>query len=144
MKQVLLPKKIIRSLFLSLFMLIFSQLSWGQTVLTEDFNYTTATTLVANGWTASSGTGTNNLTVNGTGLTYTGSPASGVGLSVSMTTTGEDAVKTFTAITSGSVYQSFLMKVSAAQTAGDYFIGLITGTTASPAFALRIYAKTSG
>lgn len=113
-------------------------------VLTEDFNYTTGTLLTANGWTATSGTGTNNLTVNATGLTYSGSPSSGVGFGVNMTTSGQDVAKTFTAINSGSIYNSFFLNVSAAQATGDYMEGLMTGTTGSPAFALRVYIRSSG
>ena len=41
-------------------------------LVTEDFSYTASTTLLNNGYTALSGSGTNNLTVaaSGTGLSY--------------------------------------------------------------------------
>jgi hypothetical protein len=110
-------------------------------LLTENFSYTSGQLLTANGWTAHSGAGTNALTVTSSGLTYTGHPGSGVGNAAAMTTSGEDANKTFTAITSGSAYMSFLVKVSAAQAAGDYFIGLLTSTSSFP---IRLYAKSDG
>jgi hypothetical protein len=113
-------------------------------VLTEDFSYTSGTSLVSNGYVATSGTGTNDLTVNTSGLTYTGSPSSGVGFDATFTTTGQDAYKAITAITSGSIYASFFLNISSAQAAGDYCLGLITGTGISPAFATRVYIRSSG
>jgi hypothetical protein len=110
-------------------------------VLTEDFNYATGQLLTANGWTAHSGAGTNAITVTSPGLTYTGHPGSGVGNAVGMTTSGEDDNKAFTAINSGSVYLSFLVNISAAQSTGDYFIGLFQSSTIFP---VRIYAKSDG
>ena len=135
-------KKIItlKSLYPVLFLFISATTGFGQ-VLTEDFSYTAGTFITANGWTAHSGAGTNAITVTTPGLTYAGHPGSGVGNCVSMTTTGEDDNKTFTAITSGSVYTSFLINVSAAQATGDYCAGLLTSSTLFP---LRIFVKSSG
>ena len=113
--------------------------SYGQ-LLTEDFTYAAGQLLTANGWTAHSGSGTNALTVTTPGLTYTGHPGSGVGNAVTMTTSGEDANRTFTSTTTGSVYMSFLISVSAVQT-GDYFIGLYQ---TSSIFPIRVYAKSDG
>ncbi|MDB5221403.1 MAG: hypothetical protein JWN83_70 [Chitinophagaceae bacterium] len=110
---------------------------------TEDFNYSPASLITANGWTANSGAGTNAITVTSSGLTYPGSPASGIGNAVTMATNGEDDAKNFTPISSGSIYTSLLVNVTSAQTGGDYFAGLITGTSASPAFALRVYIKST-
>jgi hypothetical protein len=113
--------------------------SFGAAILTEDFNF--SGTLLTNGWTNSSGLGTNPLTtVATTGLTYPNSPASGVGNSVSLTTSGEDDGKSFTAVTSGSVYLSALVNLSAVGT-GDYFLAL--GNTIS-GFPARLYAKSNG
>jgi hypothetical protein len=110
-------------------------------VLTENFSYTAGQLLTANGWTAHSGGGTNAITVVSPGLSYPSHPGSGVGNAVSMTTSGEDDNKTFAAVTTGSVYMSFLINVSASQTTGDYFIGLFQ---TSSIFPLRIYAKSDG
>jgi len=113
--------------------------SYGQ-LLTEDFTYAAGQLLTANGWSAHSGAGTNALIVTTPGLTYTGHPGSGVGNAVTMTTSGEDANRTFTSTTTGSVYMSFLINVSAAQ-GGDYFIGLYQTSTIFP---IRVYAKSDG
>lgn len=127
-----------RKVFTLLFLMLVSYWGKGQT-LTEDFSYTPGSTLTSNGWTATSGTGTNDLVVNTTGLTYPGSPASNVGYSCSFLSTGQDAYKSFApAISVGSVYASFLLKISSAGASGDYFAGL--GTTA---FSLRVYAKST-
>ncbi|MGG9970145.1 beta strand repeat-containing protein, partial [Ferruginibacter sp. SUN002] len=118
---------------------------WAPTFV-EDFSYANGTGLVAGTggvWTATSGTGTNNLTVNGAGLTYDGAVQSGIGLSLPLANNGQDAVRlTGNTVSSGAAYGSFLVKITAAQTNGDYFTGLISGTST---FATRIYAKsTSG
>ncbi|MBF6640936.1 hypothetical protein IVB69_05550, partial [Flavobacterium sp. J49] len=147
MKNILLFRKPKGLLFWSfaLLFLLFHGKGFGQVVFTENFNYTSGTTLILNGYTASSGTGTNNLTVGGTGLTYTGSPSNGIGVGLPMTTSGEDVGKLFTSsITSGTAYMSFLVRISAAQSTGDYFTGIFTGTASSPGFGVRIYAKSSG
>lgn len=123
--------------FLSVFF-AFGTRAFGQLLLTEDFNYPATSLLTANGWTANSGGGTNALTVTGPGLTYAGSPSSGIGNAVSMTTSGEDDAKGFVATGTGTVYSSLLVNVSAAQTTGDYFFGLQTGTSVFP---LRVFIK---
>ncbi len=114
------------------------RLSWGQ-VITEDFNYTAASTVLSNGWTNISASGSNAILVTSPGLTYPGYVGSGVGNAVSLTTMGEDDGKGFTAITSGSIYYSAMISVSAAQATGDYFLAL-NGS----AFSGRLYAKSSG
>ncbi len=129
-----------KQLFFFLGFLLTVNISIGQ-ILTEDFNYTAGQLLTSNGWAAHSGAGTNALTVTSPGLTYTGHPGSGIGNAVTMTTSGEDVNKTFTSVTSGSVYMSFLVNLSAAQATGDYFIGLFQ---TSAIFPVRIYAKSDG
>jgi len=108
-------------------------------IITEDFSYTAGALITANGWAAISGAGTNSITVTSPGLTYTGHSGSGVGNAVSLTTSGEDDSKTFTAITTGSIYYSAMINCSAAQATGDYFLSL-NGS----AFGGRLYIKTSG
>ncbi len=111
-------------------------------LVTEDFSYTASTTLLTNGYTALSGTGTNNLTVaaSGTGLSYTGSPRSAVGFALPMANNGQDAYKSFTSQNSGAVYASALINLSAVNATGDYFFCVMTGTS----FTVRLFAKTSG
>ena len=108
---------------------------------TENFSYGTGTTaLTASGnWNAHSGAGTNALTASAASLTYSGHPGSGIGFAVPMTTSGEDANRAFTSVNSGTVYASFLVKVSAAST-GDYFAGLYVN---SSTFATKVYIKSA-
>jgi len=109
-------------------------------LFTEDFNFSGL--LSANGWTAISAAGTSAITTQSvTGLTYSGHPGSGVGNAAGFVTTGEDDHKSFTAQSSGTVYVSALINLSAAQSGGDYFFALNNGTTS---FIARLYARSSG
>ncbi|MFM7672274.1 MAG: beta strand repeat-containing protein [Bacteroidota bacterium] len=126
-----------RIYFLLAFFLTTSNL-FGQ-LLTEDFTYTAGQLLTANGWTAHSA-GVNPITVTTPGLSYAGHPGSGVGNGVTMANTGEDVNRAYTAVTSGSVYMSFMVNLSAVQT-GDYFAGLFQS---SSIFPLRVYTKSDG
>lgn len=126
--------------YLFLGLLMVANISFSQ-LLTENFSYTAGQLITANGWTAHSGAGTNAITVTSPGLTYVGHPGSGVGNAVTMTTSGEDDNKAFTAVSSGSVYFSFLINISAAQATGDYCIGLFQNATTFP---LRVYIKSDG
>ncbi len=134
-------KKIIMKKLYFFLTLLFTYYITSAQLLTEDFVYAAGQLITANGWTAHSGAGTNAITVTAPGLTYTGHPGSGVGNAVTMTTSGEDDNKAFTAISSGSAYFSFLVNVSAAQATGDYFIGVLQSTTIFP---VRVYAKSDG
>ena len=134
--------KIISMIMAFVFLAGFGSLK-AQLLVTEDFNYATSSTLVvANGYTANTGTGTNNLTIaaSGTGLSYTGSPRSAVGLALPMLNSGEDAYRSYTSQTTGAVYASALINLSAVNATGDYFFSLMTGAT----YNVRLYAKTSG
>jgi len=125
---------------LPVFVLLLSGLFAKGQALTEDFSYTTGSLLTANGYTAFSGGGTNPITVTTPGLTYAGSPSSGVGNAVTMTTSGEDDSKTFApTINSGNAYASFLLNVTSAQATGDYFFSLYDGT-----YITRVFIKASG
>lgn len=122
----------------SLLLLTVSTLSFGQ-VLTEDFNYPDNAVLTANGWSAHSGAGTNAVDVGASnGLTYAGYNTA-ANNAARLDNTGEDINKPFAAaVTSGSLYFSFLVNV----TSGDagYFAHL---GTAPSTFAARIYVKPS-
>lgn len=105
----------------------------------EDFNFSGL--LTANGWTAHSGGGTNPISTT-TGLVFTG--LNNAGNAAVLTTSGEDVSKLLTTpFSTGSVYVSCLVNVTAAKTAGDYFIHLIQGTTSSGGFNPRIYIRSS-
>jgi hypothetical protein len=114
----------------------------AQLIISEDFNYTVGSELKANGWV---GTGTTPSTVNpilvsASSVSYTGYAGSGVGNEISLTTSGEDLNKSFDAITSGTIYFSAIVNLSAAQAAGDYFFHIGDAPTGSNFFG-RTFAK---
>jgi hypothetical protein len=115
-------------------------------LLTEDFNYTTGTTISTPttsggpGWIVTSAGGTNAITVSGTGLSFTGYANSGIGLAVTLTTSGEDDYKNFSsALSSGNVYASAMINVASAQSGGDYFFALY----GAGGYTGRLYIKSS-
>jgi hypothetical protein len=130
--------------FYTLSFILLASLSFGQ-ILSDDFNYADNALLTANGWTGFSGTGTQPVDVGvSNGLTYagysgvTGFTAAAEGNAARLDNTGEDIQKTFTAITSGSIYYSFLINVDALNAATGYCIGLTTtGTTFGNKFFVR-------
>lgn len=87
-------------------------------LLVEDFNFTG--TLVANGWVAHSGAGTESPDTT-TGLTYAGFAGSGVGNAANLDNTGEDVNKIFAATTSGAVYCAFMVNVPSSTVTEGYF-----------------------
>ncbi|QKZ13103.1 putative Ig domain-containing protein [Spirosoma sp. KUDC1026] len=110
-------------------------------LLTEDFGATTLPySLTLQGWAAHSGAGTNTINASAPNLTYSGLSTSGG--SASLTTSGEDVNRAFTPQTSGSVYASMLVNVSAAQATGDYFFHF-GGATIGSTFASRLYVKSA-
>jgi hypothetical protein len=130
-----------RKIFYTFSFIAFAFLAKAQ-VFTENFNYTGALydSLTFNGWTSISGGSTNGILANATGLVYTGYAGSGIGTAAAMTTSGQDVVKDASvAMTSGAIYTSFLMKVTAAQT-GDYFLSLVAPASTT-AFFGRVHLK---
>ncbi len=109
-------------LVMAVFLFSFHLTGWGQLLMVEDFDYPVGDLITAHGWTNHSGT-TNPITVRAASITYTDYISSGIGNEISMVASAEDDNKSFTAQTSGSVYASFLVNVTAALT-GDYFIHL--------------------
>ncbi len=85
----------------------------------ENFDYTATTKLSDLCW-GVQGIATPNVTVSTGSLSYSGYGSSGVGNSVTLGS-GEDVNKAFTPQTTGSVYASILVNVTAATTTGDYF-----------------------
>jgi hypothetical protein len=116
----------------------------AQLLVNENFNYTVGTGIVASKNWAGTGTSpstTNPITVTASSITYTGYPGSGVGNEVSLANNGEDANKSFSSvITSGTIYYSALVNVTAAQAAGDYFFHIGDVPTGSTFFG-RVYVK---
>ena len=115
----------------------------SQVLLEENFTFTGP--LTANGWSAVSGTNSNAITAATPGLIYPNLPSSGVGNAAALTTSGEDDRKSFSPTnTTGDVYTSFLVNVSAAQAAGDYFTAVGTTVGVTNSFFSRVFAKSSG
>ncbi len=129
-----------KNLYIILFTFIFSQ-SFGQVIFKEGFKYTENSLLTANGWTAHSGGGTNTIKVS-SGLSQ--GTLSVEGGSAILTTSGEDINRQITnQVSTGSVYTRFLLNVTAAQDAGDYFFHLgpkDLGTI----FRGKVFVKKSG
>lgn len=118
------------------FLVLFSfGFTFGQTnYLVEHFNYAAAAPLTSNGWTAHSGT-TNPILVSTAGLTFSGYTGSGVGNAALVNNTGEDLNKPFGAdISSGSVYASFLVSVTATTPLVYFFHLGYYANTAAPVY----------
>lgn len=110
-------------------------------LLLED-NFTHSAILTSNGYTEISGTGTNNLIAGATGLTYTNYGSSNIGNALAIRNTGQDVYRTFTQQNSPTtVYASFLVNVSAAQS-GDYFFAFAP-SAGSTTYRARTFVKAS-
>ena len=122
------------------FFLMTTVFAFGQSnYLVENFNYTADDLLTDHGWYEHSGTGTNIITVNNGGLSFTGYIGSGVGNAALVDNTGSDENKPLGAwISTGSVYASFLVKANAEVTSGNsgYFFHLgYYGNQTTPDYA---------
>lgn len=134
----------------TLFLLAIASVTFGQ-VLSEDFNYADSSLLTGNGWVAHSAAGTNAVDVGASsGLTYngysgtTGFTGAVVGNAAVLDNTGEDVNKAFAApVTSGSLYYSFLVKVTAAEATGGYFTHFGPGGTGTSGFVTKVFVKNS-
>jgi len=112
----------------------------GTLIFEDNFNYNTI--LTSNGYTASSGTGTNNLTAGATGLAYTDYGSTGIGYALAVANTGQDVYKTFTLQSSpGSIYASFLVNISASLT-GDYVFAFAPSGS-NTTYRARLFIKAS-
>ncbi len=129
-------KKIYSLLFLAV-----TSLSFGQ-ILTDSFNYSDNALLTDNGWTVHSGAATEAIDVGASnGLTYVGYNTT-VGNAARLDNNGQDVNKAFSApVTTGNVYFSFLINVSA--TTEGYFVHLGPGGTPTSPYAARVFAKPS-
>lgn len=131
-----------KKISLTLFLLFESTLANSQQIFKDGFNYGVNTLLTANGWVAHSGAGTNAIKVS-TGLGYTGIATEG-GAAL-LTTSGEDVNRQLSsAVSAGSVYVSFLINVSTAQDAGDYFFHLGPQTLGTTFRAKAFIKKSAG
>ncbi|MGB2867438.1 MAG: T9SS type A sorting domain-containing protein [Bacteroidota bacterium] len=115
----------------------------GQLLLTEDFNYTAGGPGDTLGLYWAWHSGTVPIYIVTPGLQYTGYVGAGNTPAAAVANGGScDYNKTFTAQTSGNVYASFLVNVSAVNTTGDYFIHYLENPINTSNIRGRFYAKT--
>ncbi|WP_298222611.1 YDG domain-containing protein, partial [Flavobacterium sp.] len=145
MKNTLLFKKANTLMFwcVALLLLCMPGKGYAQLLLTEDFSYGATAgnlqTIASPNWAAHSGT-SNFVQYSTTGLTFSGHAGSGVGGAATVISSGAgDHNRTFTSQTSGTVYMSCLVRISAAAAGSDYFIHFNSGT-----FNARVAAQLSG
>jgi hypothetical protein len=124
-----------------LFVVLFTGVGISQQLFSDDFNYSTGNLAGQGGWTGFSSTATP-IQVTTPGLTYTNYVGSGNYNAVTLGTSGQDAShKLSSSVNSGSVMVSAMVKVTATQTNGDYFMHFGTGTST---FTGKLHAKTNG
>lgn len=117
----------------------------AQLIVSDNFDYTVGS-LISNGWIGTGNSQTppstlNPIQVTAATITYAGYPGSGVGNEISIGNTGEDLNKSFpAAISTGIIYFSALVNISAAQATGDYFLHIADAATGTAFFA-RTFAK---
>jgi hypothetical protein len=121
--------------------IVYAALSQAQLLLNESFDYPIGSGLVGSGdWIAEGSSITNPIMVTTSSqLTYS-NYTSCIGSEVSLTSSGQDVSHIFTSQKTGSIYYSLLVNLSAAKSAGDYFIHLVS----SSAFIGQVYAKLDG
>jgi len=117
----------------------YSTVSKGQLLLEENFAYPVGELLTAHGWTNHSGA-SNFIAVTAASITYTNYLSSGIGDETALVASGEDVNRTFSSQTTGSMYASFIVKVTAMNTTGDYFFHL-GPTTLGSTFRGRVFVK---
>ena len=136
-----------KKLYTLVFFLTTSIMLGQSNYLVENFDYAAAAPLTSNGWTSHSGGTTNPISLSAAGLTFPSYIGSGVGNAALVTNTGQDLNKRFGAdISSGSVYASFLVSVTATAPLVYFFhLGYYSSTTApvysalNSAFRARTY-----
>lgn len=116
---------------------------FSQNLLTETFAHSAGDLVGKGNWVITGTTTTNPIQLTNPNTLSFPNYQVGVGM-VSLVTTGQDAnVPLSTGVNTGSLYTSFLVNVSSAQSAGDYFFNFgATGNTSS--FFNRCYIKSVG
>ena len=130
-----------KKIFLMLSLFIISGLAFAQApLLVDDFSYTAGDALTDHNWNAHSGGTTNPVLVTTPGLTFAGYVGSDIGLATGVDNTGQDVNKVFPAMTSGSVYASFLVNSTLNSGKGGYFF-MYRDEAAGTAFRARTFIK---
>ncbi|MEW6511511.1 MAG: T9SS type A sorting domain-containing protein [Bacteroidota bacterium] len=111
-------------------------------LLQEDFSTPVGTALTAAGWAQSGSTATNPiLTSTAGGLSYPSYGPSGAGNAATLATSGQDVYRSFPAVSSGSIYLSFMVNVASAQS-GDYCIALSPSSN-QLSYHCRVFLKSA-
>jgi len=131
-------KKII---FIAILVIAFGTSLFGQSLLTENFDYPVGDSITIHGWTTYSGSGYPVYVVS-PGLVYTNYPLSNIGNAARLGNFGQDYYKPFTAgVTEGTLYAAFMAKFDTVRT-GDYFAAFLPSTSTS-FYTCRIFVKDS-
>jgi hypothetical protein len=134
--------------YLFLAILVFTGISFSQQLLFEEnFDYPAGTDLNLYGWSAHSGAGNIPIQVVSPGLVYNNYPPSGIGNAaeiVSGSGSREDVNKAFTAQSGGSIYEGFMVNVTSATPAGEYFIHFSKDTLSTTYFRGKVFVKSDG
>jgi len=131
----------IKITLLMLLISIFNLTLRAQQLLTENFDYTPSTPLTANNWPQIGTTATLPITVLTSGLSYSGYTLSNIGRSVRVDSTGQDVYRDlYNNTTSGNLYTAFMLNVSSATLAGDYFYAYLPQNSTSN-YTGRLFLK---
>ena len=104
-------------------------------IASDNFDAAAGIALTANGWVAHSSSTTNPILITSPGLTFPNYYGSGIGNAASVTSIGQDVSLQFTALTSGTVYASFLIKANASPLCVDqYFFAFGNNDVADTAY----------
>ena len=134
---------------------LLSVTAWGQSILVEEFNYSTGQLTNAGSganvsggtWISFSGSG-NYIPVSSGSLSYAAYPSSGNGNKadlISTASSAEDVRSPFSKVTSGTVYVSFLLSVTnttGLTSGGDYFFAFRNETGTNTGYKGLIYIQT--
>ncbi len=113
-------------------------------ILDENFDYPAGDSLGSHDWISFSGGATNRLLITSPGLIYNDYPKSDIGFATTLTSTGQDAYKSFISNqSSGSIYASFMVRVDTAKNSGDYFCSYLSSTSTTGFFGRCYVRKTS-
>jgi hypothetical protein len=136
-----------KKLYFLLLSFLITSLSFGQTLITENFDYggVAGELVVQSGgiWAQHSGSGGADAVGYDTNpLVMASYPSSNIGGSATISASNsQDVNRTFTSVTTGSVYASALVNLSAVTAGGNYFYHF---RDAGGAFFGRTYAKDDG
>lgn len=108
-------------------------------IASDNFDIAAGTALTSSGWLAHSSTTTNPVLAVSPGLSFPDYFGSGIGNAAALSKTGQDVSLQFTAVTSGSVYASFLINATASPLCVDeYFFGFSNNLISSTAYRARL------